>query len=417
MVRRSEWPAGAERIAVYMFLVTATFGFIQPFLNLYLQAAGFSKTQIGLTTGLAAAIALLAQPLLGKLTDHLDARRPAIALSSLLAGIAYFLIPWANSFPTFLALVAIGANGTMYLNAAGAVLVGRMVSGKGGGTLYANLRLWGTVGYILVTLISGFATSFGTRVAQTRGQLDPIFHYGPFLFLAIAILAWFLPDRRNHAHAVRGLVGKMPPNLVRFLASYFLWAFALYGATGYLSLYIRGLGGTPIFISAAFAAGAVVEVGMMRIMGAWSDRFGRRPALAITFLLLPVRLMLYSLVIAPWQVIGVQALHGINFGIMGVVSVAFANDLAAEGAQGRAQAQFAATMGLASAIAPLCFGLISDAIGLRPMWLVAAGVAAVGAVIFLLKVEDSHDESHSLAEHGPRWLAPVLRLLDSPPGR
>jgi PPP family 3-phenylpropionic acid transporter len=400
-----------------MFLVTATFGFIQPFLNLYLQAAGFSKTQIGLTTGLAAAIALLAQPLLGKLTDHFDARRPAIALSALLAGIAYFLIPWANSFPTFLALVAIGANGTMYLNAAGAVLVGRMVTGKGGGTLYANLRLWGTVGYILVTLISGLATSFGTRVAQTRSQLDPIFHFGPFLFLAIAVLAWFLPDRRNHAHAVKGVTGKMPPNLVRFLASYFLWAFALYGATGYLSLYIRGLGGTPIFISGAFVAGAVVEVGMMRVMGAWSDRYGRRPALAITFLLLPIRLMLYSLVVAPWQVIGVQALHGINFGIMGVVSIAFANDLAAEGAQGRAQAQFAATMGLASAIAPLCFGLISDAIGLRTMWLVAAGVAALGAVGFLLTVEDSHRESHSLAENGPRWLQPVLRILDAPPGR
>ena len=416
-MRRSEWPAGAERIAVYMFLVTATFGFIQPFLNLYLQAAGFTKTQIGLTTGLAAAIALLAQPLLGKLTDQLDARRPAIALSALLAGIAYFLMPLAQSFPAFLALVAIGANGTMYLNAAGAVWVGRMVTGQGGGTLYANLRLWGTVGYILVTLISGFATSFGTRVAQTREQLNPIFHFGPFLFFAIAVLAWFLPDRRNHAHAVRNLVGKMSPNLARFLASYFLWAFALYGSTSYLSLYIKGLGGTPIFISAAFAAGAVVEVGMMRLMGAWSDRFGRRPALAITFLLLPVRLMLYSLVVLPWQVIGVQALHGINFGIMGVVSIAFANDLAAEGSQGRTQAQFAATMGLASAIAPLTFGVISDAIGLRPMWLVASAVAAVGAVGFLLTVEDSHHESHSLAEHGPRWLKPILHLMDSPPRR
>ena len=102
---------------------------------------------------------------------------------------------------------------------------------------------------------------------------------------------------------------------------------------------------------------------------------------------------------------------------MGVVSIAFANDLAAEGAQGRTQAQFAATMGLASAIAPLTFGVISDAIGLRPMWLVASAVAAVGAIGFLLTVEDSHHESHSLAEHGPRWLRPLLRLMDSPPKR
>jgi len=412
-------PNQAWRIALYLFLVTATFGFLQPFHPLYMSAAGFSKTQIGLATSLGTGLALLIQPLLGKLSDRLDRRRPFIFGTALAAGLAYLAFPYAEGFPAFLILTAVGANGTLYLTAAGGTLVGRMLGGKvAGGATYANLRLWGSVGYVVVALLSGLMVSLNGPVGRTRADLDPIFRTGPWLFIAIALLAAFLPDRRNAAGVVAtGPPARLTPNLRRFLVAYFLYILALYGASGYISLLLQELGATGLWLTATFVGGVVVEIFVMRSAGRLSDEYGRRPALAISFLLLPIRLMLYVPAMAAWHVAGVQLLHGINFGIMGAVAIAFANDLAEEGSHGRAQARLAAAAGFAGAIGPWMLGAAADAVGIRWMFAVAAGIALAGAAVFMFGVEDSHADSRSVAERGPVWLRPILVWLDSPRGR
>ena len=129
-------------MAVYFFLVTGCFGFLQPFLPLYMQAAGLDKMQIGIVFGLGAGLALLIQPLLGRLTDRLDARKGIILVCAVIAWGAYSAFPYANSFPAFLALTALGANGVMHLNSSGGVLIARLAQSGPGGAHYANIRLW-----------------------------------------------------------------------------------------------------------------------------------------------------------------------------------------------------------------------------------------------------------------------------------
>lgn len=389
-------PNQAWRIALYLFLATATFGFLQPFLPLYMSAAGFTKTQIGLATSLGTGLALLVQPLLGKLSDRFDRRRPFIFGTALAAGCAYLAFPYANGFPVFLALTAVGANGTLYLTAVGGTLVGRMLGGAPGGAAYANLRLWGSVGYVVVSLISGLMVSLSGPVGKSRDDLNLIFQTGPWLFIAIAALAFFLPDPRNAAGSA--VIGKLPPasaNLKRFLVAYFLYILALYGSSGYISLLLQELGATGLWLTATFTGGVIVEIFVMRYAGRFSDEYGRRPVLAITFLLLPIRLMMYVPAIAAWQVAGVQLLHGINFGIMGAVAIAFANDLAEEGTHGRSQARLAAAAGLAGAVGPWLLGFAADAVGTRWMFAVAAAIALAGMAVFLWGVEDSHQNSRS----------------------
>ena len=152
----------------------------------------------------------------------------------------------------------------------------------------------------------------------------------------------------------------------------------------------------------------------MRWSGRFSDQYGRRPALAISFLLLPVRLLLYVPATGPMWVFAVQSLHGINFGIMGAVSVVFINDLATDRTRGHAQARLFAVAGCATAIGPILFGEVAQMASLSAMFAVAAVIAAVAAVIFVFGVEDSHAASQSIASRAPERLQPVLRWLDSP---
>ena len=409
--------ADLRRIAIYLFLVTSSFGFLQPFLPLFMSAVGLSVKDIGIITGLGSALALVIQPILGRLSDRFDARRPFIVVCALVAAAAYFSLPFARGFMPVLAVVAIGANGVSYLNAVGGVLVGRLVEANRGGTVYASLRVWGSVGYIAVSLITGLLLNFRLGPAGTlnREALLPIFQFGPVLFLVIAGLGFFLPDKKRPPTAPK-VAGKssLSPNLRAFLASYFLYILALYGATSFLSLYLKQLGAKGLMISATFAAGVIVEVLIMRWAGRFSDRFGRRPALAVTYLLLPLRLLLYIPATGPLWVMAVQSLHGINFGIMGAVAVVFVNDLADNDTRGHAQSRLFAVGGLATALGPWLLGEIAGRYGLSMMFGSAAVMAVAAAAIFLFWVEDSHPQSDSLAAQAPPIFRGLLRWLDAP---
>lgn len=408
-------------LAASMFLISASVGFLQPFVPLYLEAAGLKRGHIGFVTGFGTGLALLIQPFLGRLSDRMDARRPLMVVAALLSGLAYFCYRYANGLPAFLLLTALGINGYLYLSAVGGVLIGRMVSSVGrGGAAYAGYRVWGSVGYIVVTLSLGWLLSHrsGPHPGLGREALGIVFTYGPLLFVAIALSALFVPDRRNSTPAPGTRApqrGPMPLNLRRFLLAYFLYQFALYGASSYLSLYLKSLHAQPYQITSVFAAGVICEVLVMTRVGRFSDLYGRRPALAIAFLLMPMRLLAYVPATGWLWVLSVQMLHGLNFGIMGAIAIVFINDTATDQNRGAAQARLAAVSGLASAISPMLCGWIAQHFGMGWMFSAMSVVGAAGAIVFLTQVQESHPTPLAWTTRAPAFLHPLLRLLASPP--
>ena len=162
---------------------------------LFLQVSGLSRERLGWVLGIATATALLVQPVLGKLSDRLDARRPLMVGAALLAWGAYTALGKVSGFWPFLGLIVLGSNGFTYLNQVGGVLVGRIVSAESGGAGYARYRVWGSVGYVVVTLVTGFLLS--PKPGMARADLAPIFVFGPLLYLAVAVLALFVPDPKR----------------------------------------------------------------------------------------------------------------------------------------------------------------------------------------------------------------------------
>ncbi|MDQ2800862.1 MAG: MFS transporter, partial [Armatimonadota bacterium] len=183
-------------LVAYMFLTTAAFGFLQPFVPLYLAAAGLTAGKIGIALGVGTGTVLLVQPLLGHVSDFLDARRPLLVGAALIAGGAYaaYTLAPQHSLWAFLLLTCLGVNGTQYLNAGGGVLVGRIVGARSdGGAAYAGYRVWGSVGYIIVAIGTGLLVSRALGVHPgahlDRAILSPVFTHGFGLFFALALAA------------------------------------------------------------------------------------------------------------------------------------------------------------------------------------------------------------------------------------
>lgn len=381
-------------LSLYMALTTSVSGFLQPFVPIYLLEAGLSKSEIGLVAGCGAAMAFLVQPMLGKLSDRYDARRPFVMAMALLGAVAYLSFPLLRGAPAFLLAVAIGSNSTLYMQGVGGVLVGRLAKKGEGGATYAAYRVWGSISYAGVALAVGLFLK--PEGGHGRNPLNLMFEVGPLLFLGIAALAHWLPDPRR---PIEDDEEKPPrkatirPNLKRFLAVDFLYVVSLYGASNFISIFMLHLGGRGLFLSCVFLPGVITESLVMVYSGQLSDRYGRRPVLAVSYLLLPFRLMIYSVALNPWWVLGAQSLHGFNFGIVGAVAIAFINDQADHRTRGALQAQLILVTAAAGATGPALMGFVADRHGLPVMFQVAAALALVATVIFILFVDESNEHA------------------------
>ena len=391
-------------LAVVLFLLTGAFGFLQPFVPLYMQSAGLTKTQFGLAVAMGTLTALFIQPILGRLSDRLPSRRPVMCLGAICSGCAYLAYRRADSFTFFLLLTALGVNGFQYLQAASGALVGQMAKASGGGAAYVSYRVWGSVGYIVVAIGAGLLVnpSMSKDAAIPRALLDPVFTYGPLIFFALATLVFFIPnppkaplitavdilDADTETHDADFAARRS--NLNKFLFSLFVYQFSLYGASAYLPYYMRQLGAKPLMITLMFAAGVLCEVLVMTQVGRWTDRYGRRPALAASLILMPVRLLLYIPATGPLWVLCVQMLHGINFGIVGTIAVVFVNDLARDHERGAFQARLVGIGSASAALGPVLCGVLADTLGLRPMFAIMSVIGSLGVAYFLLNVRESH---------------------------
>jgi len=433
----------AQRIALIasIFLSVAAMGYIQPFVPLYQSACGLSKAQIGIVAGVGSGTMLLIQPFIGRYSDRIDARRPLMLVSSIIAGLSYFAFAHVHTFLAFLLLTITGVNGVGYLNVAAGVLVGRIQGAPAlAGRAYAGYRVWGSIGYVVVALGTGLLLGHAGHTHLDRASLVPIFTYGPITYLLVAIASIMVPDRKTsgikpeakwpaavkdpdrgpkpgikpEAKWPAAVEERVDRNLQTFLIAFFLYSFAMGGVISYLGLFMKRLGETPLWISSTFAVGVISEVLVMVQIGRLSDRFGRRPALAVAFLALPVRLLLYIPATSALWIMAVHAMHGLNFGIMGAIAVVFVNDLAPAAHRGVAQARLAAAQGLAASVAPMTGGFLADHIGMGWMFALMAVVATAAAVLFLTHVHESHPTPESLEDRCHPILRPVARLLTAP---
>ena len=383
-------------LALFMTLTTGVFGLLQPYTAPYLRASGLDRFEINLIGGVSSLLAVAIQPLLGRLSDRIDARRPLILAAAATAATAYHFFPAVRGVLGFLGLSLIGANSLQYLNSAGGVLLGRLAPAATAGSTYARYRVWGSVGYVAVTQAAGWLLPRNTSPKQ---ELEPVFTIGTaLLFTAIALLALGIPDpKAKIPETGNGRASTIPspqgdkPNFNRFLIGYFLYSFALYGASANLPLYLtEHLHANQRDLGNFFAVGVVAEVLVMTRVGSWTDRHGRRPALIAAFFLLPLRLLGYVAAHTPLQATVVQALHGLNFGIVGAVAVIVANDCANDQDRGLAQSRLAGTAGIALATGQWTCGALLERYGFNTVFAAMAVIAVAAAVTLATCFRESH---------------------------
>tara|TARA_B110000503_G_scaffold138844_1_gene225829 strand:+ start:443 stop:1615 length:1173 start_codon:yes stop_codon:yes gene_type:complete len=364
------------RLSAFYFCFFGLLGALYPYWSLYLKSQGFSSADIGLLLAIPMATKIVAPNLWGWLADYTGKRLLIIRLGALLSFLCFIGLFIDQKFWS-IALVLAGYS--FFWNA---ILPQHEVITisflRQRPETYSRIRLWGSIGFIIFVLGSGFW--FDTHDIQTL----PII--GLILLAGIFLSSLFVPNPHHQrhekaAHKFRATLKQ--PAVLAFLLAGLLMQFSHGIYYSFFSLYMESFGYSRSGIGMLWSVGVVAEVFLFILMHRLLLRFGVR------------EIMLGCLFIATlrWLLIGygteqllllvlAQIFHAFTFGAFHAAAIDCIRRLFEPANQGKAQAVYSAfCFGAGGALGSYLGGVTWD---IQPLW--AFNIGALASFIAMIIV-------------------------------
>ncbi len=373
--RKLVWP-----FSLY-FLLFAGVATHRPYLVLYYQSLSFTGTQIGLLTGMAPLITLVSVPLITGLADRTNKHGLIMSLSLLVLISGLVLYPYLKTFALVLGITILTAlvfSPTVPLSNSATMF---MLGDRKG--LYGRIRLGGTIGFgVAATLAGTLVESYGLKTAFWSAAA--LFFVA---FLASQELVYGGEEGRESADRGRAIELLKSPHFLLFLLIAFSGGISFATLNTYLFPYMKALGAGESMMGLALTIGTIAEIPVLFFASGFIKRFGAYTLVAFSIAMTGLRFLLLAVVASPIFVLLVQLLNGLNYPLLMVAGVPYADEHAPQGLHATAQGLFNASLGgIGYAIGGLVGGLLLDRMGARGMYAVfSVFVALVLALVSLFR--------------------------------
>ncbi len=369
-------------------------GVILPVLSVVLRKAGWRYDAVGFATAVAGLGGVLFQGLSGWVTDRVSQRRMLFAGASLLTGGCFVALPLIpqKAFSVDSLLFVAGGVQTLFVPLFGALALGLAGHRMLNRTMGQN-QGWNHAGNIAAALLAmALVSSLGLNSVFYAVGVCAVFAAASMALireqdLDETVATGLTRDERTEVPAAE----LFRDRTVLFL---FLSVFAFHLANARIlpavALYVKKLGGSDNLMTATVLTAQIVMVPVALLSGKLCDSWGRKPVMAVAFLVLPLRIFSYTLVTSPAALVWLQGLDGIGAGIFGVAIVAIAADLTrGKGHFNTLNGLFAMAVGVGGVAGPLTSGLLIQHLGFKATFLIFALLASFAAGVFLLLVPET----------------------------
>jgi MFS family permease len=360
-------------ICAAQFLSYASNLMVDPVLSLYLASVGYSTTLIGVIIAAFSIMSFATRPFVGRGVDVWSPR----AIYAI-GGLALATGSFSYIFPIF-----------------GLLLIARMIHGLGWGcinTAGAALatkagpphRRGEALGYFsaMPSLAAIGAPALAYWLASHHG-FHLVFAVSGTLALFAAATAWRIrdPPRTQGSPSSGGFWSTLiEPTVWLPTTLNLLFTITQATTTIYLALYARSRGVEDVSL---FFLASGITLFAFSLLARWSDRWGRSPVIAASFLFglagLTAILLADSL---PLLMTG-GVLFSIGFGLVAPTLIAFAVDKAPAVRRGAGLATFTASYQVAYAVAALLWGFVIDRWGFQTMFQLAFVPLGLGLVLVM----------------------------------
>ncbi|NJD25642.1 MAG: MFS transporter [Betaproteobacteria bacterium] len=364
------------RLSGYYFFYFAFIGAFSPYFGLYLESLSFSAWDIGLLMSQMQLMRLFGPNLWGWLSDRFGRRLAIIRLAGFISLAGFSTFFWFDRLPGMLAAMAVLA----FFWSAALPLVETLTFDhlRGSSGDYSRIRLWGSIGFIVAVLATGFALDRMTPSGVLWACLVTL--------AGIAGLALLLPEAGAAAHErsvppVAAILRRRPVQAL--MAACFAMSAAHGAFYVFYSIHLTAHGYSKTAVGLLWSLGVVAEIAVFMGMAALTRRFSLRLILIASFAAAVVRFLVigWGAESVAWMIFG-QLLHGLTFGAYHAAAIAAVSRFFTGRAQGRGQALYSSlSFGAGGLLGALISGWTWDSWGAAWSFTLGSAFAFAGLVL------------------------------------
>lgn len=358
------------RLSSNYFFYFALLGLISPYLSVFLDGQGFSSRQVGEILAFITATKIVAPSLWATLADKTAKPLLIIRCGALLALLSFCLLYWfslpeVNAYwfaqystslywPITLCLACFMLFWTAILPQ---LEVHTLNSLKQSSKIYARVRLWGSLGFIVLAVIAGEVTTVvGSQAFPGLGVITLA-----LLFSCTLLLSAKKTIRLTKTKATIAIIDKLTEwRFIRFFIAGLLLQVSFAPYYGFFALFLRDLNYSGLAIGLVISLGVVAEVIAFIFMGVLFKRFSLTTLLVFSLAITALRWFLMPVVADSLLGLAIiQLAHAASFAIYHSASMRFISSHFTVMQQSRGQAIYlGGVYGIGGAIGAYITGLL-----------------------------------------------------------
>jgi PPP family 3-phenylpropionic acid transporter len=381
-------PAQSLNFALFFFAYYGYVGVFSPYASLYFADRGLSATQIGILMSLMQVMRIFGPNVWGWVADQSRRRVVVLRLTSVAAALTFCGMFVGQSFMFFFALMV---TVNLFTSAQGPISEALMLSSmRGDLTHYGRVRLWGSVGFIVLVTLSGYALDWqGIELMPWIALL---------MLVMVTSVTFSLHEEPATQHpqpsnSVRELLSRK--SVLSFFASTFLMIAAHSSLYVYYSLYLSDMGYSKSVIGLMWSLGVIAEILFFFYQAPLFRRFGVRKLMLFSLGIAVIRFLMIGWGAQSLAILLVaQVLHAATFGVHHSASVATLQRWFAGPLQARGQALYISiSYGLGGTVGGLLLSACWDTFGARWVYVLAAIMSLLGLIAAQLSYRWQDEEA------------------------
>jgi PPP family 3-phenylpropionic acid transporter len=376
---KPEIHAGTSIRALFALIGVCIAAF-SPFLALLLRDRGFEPSQIGVAFSAMAATWMVANPVWGHTADVWIGRVHALGIAALGAATmgVVFLLPEHRLLVVLAVVIGLAAFHGAVVPVGDAIALDHLGPDDAGD--YGLIRLWSSLGFAVA------AIAFGALYGVAGIGLMPLV----YALAMAAIAAWSTTMMRDVPARVPtgerfGSVGaafRASPRLAPLLVGVLFWGIGFSAAWSFLPLRIVGRGGGPFLVGIAAAAGAFVEIPVMRKSRWFTGRFSLRGVYALGCVIYASVFVAWAFVKDPVVIAVLNGVEGVGFALLYVSGVMAVGKLVPKHLRATGQTMLQMVgQGLGPVLGASIGGVVYGRSGPRALFLGAAASTLLAATV------------------------------------
>ncbi len=349
------------------------------YIMIWLNQIGFDTLQMGILTSGATMMALLLQPRLGRLADSSSSRNIVLSWMMIISAIVMPMLQISTAFLWIFVVYLVYL--TMRNSQHGLCDAITLDYAEKEGLSYGPFRAMGCIGYAAMAYVAGLLAS--VRVEY------PFWLYAATTVLT-AVIVFLLP--RSFAPAGKKEKSKANLSILfqnRTLLLYTAFAVLMHSTKGfcytYYSVYYTSeLNGSADLYGLLLSLAAFTELPIIFFIDKLIKKLGTRRLLIVAAVLETLRWLMFYLLTNPYLWLISNTILGANNMTIAVVMVILVNDAVGEENRAAGQVTYITVERVVSLIVGNLFGgMLSKALGIRPVFLVSVLINVAGIAGFV----------------------------------